>query len=245
MNNAIYSAVLGSRIEMFRLDVVANNVANASTPGYKADIPVFSAHLDHISKSEFNPYRQALKNVNDYFETSCRFTPGDIMHTGRQFDMALEGDGFFVVQTPRGEGFTRAGNFQIDTDGNLITTKGYSVMGDGGAIVIDTSKEITVTKDGTIFAGTEELDRFRVVDFSNKGGLRKIAGGAFINSAGATAIADPNFTVTQGFLEGSNINPVREMAALVMTGRQFEVFQKTITLVDGINSRATQTLGNI
>ncbi len=245
MNNAIYAAVLGARYELFRLDVISNNLANASTPGYRSDVPVFSSQLDYVSRPEYNASRQAMGNVNELMGASPRFSEGAIQSTGRDLDVALTGDGFFVVNTDQGEAYTRAGNFQVDTEGNLVTTKGYSVMGQGGAIVIDPSRKITISSDGTIYADDEEIDRLMVADFRDKNRLQKIGGGVFTNPGGAVVNDEPAYSISQGFLENSNVNPVREMAALVTAGRQFSALQKVVRLVNEINSRATQNLGNL
>lgn len=244
MNNAIYAAVLGTRIESFRLDVVANNIANAGTPGYKSETPSFLSHLDYLSRPEYDASRKALKDVSKYFSTTSRFTAGPVRYTGRETDLAIEGEGFFVLETPRGEAYTRAGNFHVDAEGNLVNSAGYPILGEGGPITVDPSEVFIVTEEGAVFSGSDQVDVLRVVDFNNAGGLKKLAGNVFINPGSAAQKPEPRFSIVQNALEGSNVNVMRQMTAMVSAGRRFEAYTRVIRLVDDINSRATQSLGN-
>ncbi len=244
MNNSIYAAVLGSRIEAFRLDVTANNLANATTPGFKSEAALFQTHLDYISKKEFDSNRNALDNAGKYLSTAGRFSPGPMQQSGREFDLAIDGDGFFAVQTPKGEGYTRAGNFQLDTEGNLITPTGYPVLGEGGPITVDTSKDFIVSEDGTVFSGGAQVDRLRLVDVADKAGLQRVGSNIFTSRSGAAAESEES-KVIQGALEGSNVNVMREMGTMVTAGRNFEAYARVISLVNDINSRSATSLGTM
>jgi len=246
MNNAIYAAVLGSRIETMRMDVVANNVANVDTPGFKADYAVFKNNLDYVSGNG-----KGLKligregaGINTYFSAEPSLVTGPIHATGRKTDVAIDGDGFFVVQSAKGEAYTRAGNFKLDINGNLITSSGDLVMGDGGPIAIDPAKEISFGADGTVYSGTQSVDKLRIVDFE-RSALKKAGTNLFAKDARAMEKPDPKFQIVPEALEGSNVNAVREMSAMLTSGRQFEAYQKAIKMMDDINSKSTNTLGRL
>ncbi|MCL4235191.1 MAG: flagellar basal-body rod protein FlgF [Deltaproteobacteria bacterium] len=242
MSNAMWAAVLGSRIETQRLDIVANNLANADTPGFKADASVFQSHLDYISKRDYDLSRRSLKNINRYMNSATDPNPGPIMSTGRSGDMAIEGSGYFVVQSQRGEAYTRAGNFRLDVDGNLVTASGDPVLGDGGPITLPVGAEFEVRPDGTIVVGAEEIDRVRVEDVQDPRQLRKMGSSLFFRSATAAVNTEPEFQVVDKALEGSNVNVMREMAVMVTAGRQYEAFQAAIRTISQVNSRAGETL---
>ncbi len=242
MSNAIWAAVLGSRIETQRLDVVANNLANADSPGFKADASIFQSHLDYISRRDFDLSRKSLKNINRYFDTATDQTPGPIISTGRSGDMAIEGSGYFVVQSQRGEAYTRAGNFRLDVEGNLVTASGAQVLGQGGPITLPPGADFEVRNDGTIVVGAEEIDRVRVEDVQDPRQLRKMGGSLFVKSATAAVNAEPEFQIVDKALEGSNVNVMREMASMVTAGRQYEAFQAAIRTIGQVNSRAGETL---
>lgn len=244
MTNGIYAAVLGSRIEAMRLDVIANNMANSETPGYRTDIPYFKAQTDFISDSSFDGSRKDVSGAGDNSGSKCNFQTGPIRHTGRKADIAIEGAGFFVVQTPQGEAYTRGGNFRTNLDGSLITAGGDQIMGEGGPITIEQGLDFSFGEDGTIYVGEEAIDKLRVVDFET-GVLTKSGGNLFTKSGGGGEKPDPKYTIIPEALEGSNVNVVKEMASMITAGRQFEAYQRVIKALDEINSRSSSALGKI
>lgn len=245
MNNGIWAAVLGSRIETQRLDVVANNIANADSPGYKSDISVFRNHLDYISQKQYDASRSTLTDINRYLGTATRFDQGEIRATGRMGDVAIDGDGYFVVQSVAGEAYTRAGSFRADTEGNLITASGDLVMGEGGPIAIPPGADFEVRSDGTVVAGAEELDRLRIESVQDPRTLEKIGGNLFRKSATSVVDAEPDFVLLDQALEGSNVSVVREMVTMVAAGRQFEAYQSAIRTMNDVNAKAGDTLARV
>jgi flagellar basal-body rod protein FlgF len=244
MSNAVYAAVLGARVESMRMDVVANNVANADTPGFKADYAVFKNSIDLLSKDGAKALGKASADINTFFDTTSSLRTGPIHNTGRKTDVAIDGDGFFVVQTPQGELYTRAGNFRTDLDGNLITASGDLVMGEGGPISVDPAKEISFGANGTVYAGAEAVDKLRIVDFE-RSDVKKAGTNQFTSVPEAEEKPEPKYTIIPEALEGSNVNVVREMSAMVTCGRQFEAYQRAIKLLDDVNSRSTNSLGRV
>jgi flagellar basal-body rod protein FlgF len=244
MINGIYAAVLGSRMESLRLDVVANNIANADTPGFKADYPIFKTNYAYLSDNAYDGYRQAMKDVRSFYNSKSSMQPGPIHYTGRKGDVAIDGSGFFTVQSPQGEAYTRAGDFRTNVEGTITTAGGMPVLGEGGPITVDAGQEFTVGQDGTVYVGTEAVDKLRVADF-DPSSLTKIGSNLFIKQAGAAERPDPEYTILGESLESSNVNVVRQMASMVTAGRQFEAYQKAIKLLDDTNSRSSNSLGKI
>ncbi|MCZ7587072.1 MAG: flagellar basal-body rod protein FlgF [Deltaproteobacteria bacterium] len=245
MTNGIYSAVLGARVQDMRLDVIANNVANADTPGFRRDVPVFSTQTEYLPDKRFDRDRASLGDANRFFAAVPSFQPGPVHHTGRMGDMAIEGDGFFVVMTPNGEAYTRGGAFQVDPQGYLATGQGYQVMGQGGPIQVEPGAEFTVGTDGTINVGDQSVDKLRIAAFEERVSASKMGKSLLVAAPDAEMVENPEFTIVDRALEGSNVNIVREMADMIAAGRQFEAYQRTIRMFDEINKSSSQSLGRI
>ncbi|MCB9478831.1 MAG: flagellar basal-body rod protein FlgF [Deltaproteobacteria bacterium] len=245
MNNGVYAAVLGSRMENFRMDVIANNLANADTVGFKAEVPRFQQHLDYLREDFSNAATNGTNDVGAYFQSVGRFEPGSIKTTGRMGDAAIDGDGFFVVQTPDGgQAFTRAGNFRINEEGNLTTSAGLPVMGDGGEITVGDAAEFHVEKDGTVIADGAAIGQLQIVGVENPESLQKRGANLLVPTQGTQINEEPEFQIIGEALEGSNVNVIREMTTMVTAGRQFEAYQRTIKMMDELNQRST-SLGRI
>ena len=205
MDNAIY-ALASKQIATFRdLEVIANNVANVNTGGYRADKAVFSSFMyNDIHDKAALP--AAHYTVSDFQE-------GSMQPTGRSLDIAINGAGFFMVLTPLGPRYTRNGGFRI-LDGKLATSDGYSVSSvDGQEIVFDESDvNPIITEDGKVMVGPEERGQIGVFEFANPKLMRKVGNSLF--SALEEAIPSTNSKIAQGMIEGSNVNAVMQIARL-------------------------------
>jgi len=233
MENILYNATNGARSHMDRLAITSNNLANNNTPGFKADL--FQAQTMYM-KGGGNAW--VIENAN-----GVDLTDGALIPTGRELDVAIQGKGWFAVKDAQGkESYTRAGNFKIDANGVLTTANGLPVLGDGGPISIPPFQRLEIGSDGTISvvplgANPDELaviDRFKLVNPDEKG-LSKGNDGLMKMSKG-TAESDPTINVVKGALEGSNINPVEQMVAMISEGREFDSHMKIMQMVDE-NSR--------
>jgi len=212
------------------LDVVANNVANMNTTGYKADGSVFEEYLmPGAQAAGFQGADRRVSFVQDR-ATWRNFSAGPIRPTGNPLDVAISGDAFFVVETARGERYTRNGAFQINAQGELVTSDGDRVVGDGGPIQFQsTDNSISINPDGTITAregGNSRNDsargRLRLVRFDNAQQLQKDGATLFAAPAGlAPQDAGPRARVTQGSIEQSNVQAVIEMARMVEVTRTY------------------------
>jgi len=212
------------------LEVVANNIANLNTTGYKSDGSVFEEYLmPGASARGFAGSDKRLSYVQDR-ATWHNFAPGPLRQTGNPLDVAIDGDAFFVVQTPRGERYTRNGSFQINAQGELVTNAGERVVGDGGPIQFQTTdSDVSINPDGTVTVrenGNSRIDsargRLRLVRFDRVERLQKEGANLFTAPAGVTAQdAGPNVRVVQGAIEQSNVRSVAEMARMVEVTRTY------------------------
>jgi flagellar basal-body rod protein FlgF len=215
------------------LEVVANNIANLNTIGYKADGAVFETFLSPTARhGAFRGADARMSYVTDR-ATWHDFKQGPLLQTGNPLDVALEGDVFLVVQTPRGERYTRNGALQINATGQLVTNEGYIVQGDGGGAIQfqNTDNKISINDDGEIRVrqGADTRSdsirgKLRLVTFAQSGRLQKDSSSMFTapgDMPPATAQRPQRFRVMQGALEQSNVKPVLEMARMVDITRTY------------------------
>lgn len=262
MQYGLYSAYLGMRARLRSLEVIANNVANASTTGFKADAlhyrSVEAAELETVRRakaetanSASDPFGATPASASDAALHSVRalgVTTGDIFdfsngvarQTGRSLDVALQGDGFLVVQTPRGERYTRDGSLTLDANGQLVTSQGDLVVGEAGPLTIRPG-EVSISEDGLITSAGQEQGRLKIVRFETpQAALLKESDSLFIAQNGAQPQAAPQTRVHQGMLETSNVNPVGEMALMLQNNREFESLQRSITQMMSMRKIATE-----
>lgn len=229
MNNGLYMAFLGMRSRQRTLEVQANNIANASTVGYKAEKLYYST-IEAEKKSETSKQNLVAGVLTS---SGIDFSAGSIQQTGRSLDVAIEGDAFVQIQTPRGPRFTRAGNFSMNSNGQLVTKNGDLVIGQTGAITIPQNEgEISIGTDGSLAVGGQDFDQLKLVRFNNPTtALAKEGDALFVMTGSENPQNDTNARVVQGALEGSNINSISEMVAMINNNREFESLQKNISLL--------------
>ncbi|MDX9859372.1 MAG: flagellar basal-body rod protein FlgF [Rhodospirillales bacterium] len=226
------SFVALSRVATLRrqLSVIANNVANMNTTGYKSEHMMFMEHPvrsrggERIMGDKVS-YVRDISTVRDLSEGSFR-------ETGNPLDMAIHGEGYFVVQTENGERYTRNGRFQLDDAGQLVTQQGDPVLSDGGQpfFFAPGDRDIQVTRDGTLSTANGPLGRLRIVTFDNLHELKEVSGGMFTSE---TAPVDAEQRdVVQNMLESSNVEPIIEMTRLIDVNRSYKQIQKMIDAED-------------
>jgi flagellar basal-body rod protein FlgF len=222
MLNGLFSTFSGKFVNSRRLEIISNNIANVSTPGFKVSRPVFNALTGEDSRT-----KQQLENTYvSIYDAYLNFAPAPLLETGSNLDFAIEGEGFFVVSTKDGPMYTRNGKFTINQDKKLVTAEGFPVLGKGGEINID-GKEINVENDGSVFVDKSFVDVIKVVDFEDKKYIRNYGKNLFINTNVANAEITPeNSTIRQGYQEGSNVDIMREMIELIHTVRAYEAYKK-------------------
>jgi flagellar basal-body rod protein FlgF len=243
MNSGIYAAISGSMAMMNQLDVLANNLANVNTPGYKKDTIRFEAVLAATASQGAEAAVDTPSLITK--EYSVDFSAGQVKLTDNTFDIALDGDGFFVVNTPEGKAYTRQGNFRMDASGKLVTVDGYEVLGGGGAILIN-GGSVSFDSKGKIFVEGLETGVIDVVDFPKPYDLKKMGSALFMpNNPASTPQRATATTVMQGHLEGSNVNPLEEMVRMIETTRSSETCQKMIMNYDQMTGKAVNDLGKV
>jgi flagellar basal-body rod protein FlgG len=229
MINGIFSTFSGKVAAERRLDIVANNIANASTPGFKATRPVYNGSTvdADVDPDQVN---QTYVNIPDVY---VHFSDGPLVATGNTLDVAIDGSGFFVVSTPNGNMYTRDGQFTLNADKNLVTKDGNPVMGqNGGAITID-GKAVSIAADGTISVDGTAVDKIKVVDFSDKSSLKNFGRNLFVNvNTTNTETTADKASVKQGYYEGSNVETMKEMVDMVSAMRAYEAYTKADQAVD-------------
>jgi len=243
MDRLIYTAMTGAKHAFTQQAGVAHNLANASTTGYRAmehkfrAVPVQGGDL---------PTRAFVvdASVVDVFDQ------GPLMVTGRPLDVAVQGAGWITVETAGGgEAYTRAGNLQINTNGQLQTAGGHSVVGDGGPIAIPPDNSITISPDGTVSAvplfGTPNnvavVGRMKLVN-PPENELQRGGDGLFRRAGGVPADVDENVKLATEALEGSNVNPVDAMVSMISLARQFDMQMKMLQTADANANKANQIL---
>lgn len=244
MNSGLYAACAGLLARTQALDLAANNLANVNTTGYKAQIPTFTSHLASADAGvRTNPIAQA---VNDFGVLGgSRMDPGQgsLERTGSDFDFALQGEGWFAVQSTGGSLYTRNGNFHADGNGHLATAEGKLVMGAQGAITIPPGK-LSVSDDGTISVDGALAGQLKVVKFAPGTVLQPIGDASF--SAPAGSELSTQATIVQGSLEGSNVNGISAAVGLVALQRHADLLQQALTAFhSNFNRIAAQDLSRI
>ena len=210
------------------LDVVANNIANLNTTGFKADSIVFHEHLMPVARANsFSGNDRQISFVQDR-ATWIDLSQGPVQPTGNPLDVAISGNAFLSVQTPRGERYTRNGALQINNQGQLVTSEGLAVVGQNGPIVFQpTDRDISIGIDGTISVreGQNTIDaqrgKLKLVSFDQPQRLQKDGTSTYMAPAGVTPTAPKDVRVNQGVIEKSNVNSVMEMTRMVEVTRAY------------------------
>lgn len=248
MDHAIYTAMGAASQTLEMQSVNASNLANASTPGFRAQLMALRA-------VPVNGETVQTRTLVTASTPGADMTPGQLDYTARPLDVALQQDGWLAVQTADGsEGYTRNGNIQVTPTGQL-TIQGNPVMGDGGPVVVPEGSEVTIASDGTISAlnpgdpanTVAPVGRLKLVKAANTEVLRGDDGMFRLTAEaqatrGAILQADPSIRLQSGVLEGSNVKPVAAMTDMIASARRFEMQMKVISSVDENAGRANQLL---
>ena len=220
MENSLTIALARQTVLSRQMDVIATNLANITTSGYKAEQMIFTEIIETTSVGEFISIVHDVGVVRDLAE-------GPMTETDNPLDMAIHGEGFFVIQTPDGDRYTRHGVYLLDPGGRIVNTEGHLLLGSGGVAItipIDTST-ISIARDGTISADAREIGQIKIVRFANEQALTKIGSGLL--DAG-TQIPEPatDAQVIQGMIETSNVKGVTEMTQMINTVRSYQAAAK-------------------
>ncbi len=273
MIRGLYTGAAGMVAQMHKMDALSNNLANVNLNGYKKDTSIHKAFPEMLIRrmndngvykfpmgsADIAPIVGKIGTGVEQNEVFTVFTQGALKETENPFDMALEGKGFFAVDTPYGERYTRNGAFTLGKEGMLLTKEGYPVLGEKGPIHIKENNFI-IDQKGRIFKNskfpddpqrlismienewdeTELIDTIKLVDFKRDRYLRKQGNSLWkdtTESGAATIMTDTAPKVRQGFIEGSNVNPVKEMVNMIEVNRAYEANQKVISSQDSLTGK--------
>ena len=259
----------GALAQEKKVESIANNMANANTPGFKKDYMTFKEYLTVFDKGhtdidlpnkEWSPedfYRSygAESSKVDIHGSFTDFKQGQLIATGNSLDMALNGKGFFEVLTPRGIRATRRGTFVLSKEGHLVNHQGYPILsqrseGIGSAENIESRKisvpgsgKLSVNLNGDIFLGDNKVSTLSIVDFKDRHALKKEGNSYFINEYAENLIDKAkDVTVHQGLIESSNVNAITEMSELIKANRHFESLQRVIKAYDNIAEKTANDI---
>lgn len=262
MQEGIFIAASGAMKQMRQLNVLSNNLANLNNVGFKRDQLVFEAMIPPFQDpAGFETARNALlparlSNLNTAYVVVAGFvtdhSQGGLEKTDNVLDLALQGEGFFRVQTPSGIRYTRKGNFQLDSQGFLVTQNQFQVLGekDEPLLIPALGRDITIDTEGLVSAGSGltsvPLGQLKLAAFDDLTALEKQGDGLY-------KLIDPSqkeqtpkgTTIQQGFLEQSNVKSIEEMTRLIETHRMFEAYQKMIQAIDEVDDRAVNVLARV
>jgi len=225
-----------------QMDVMANNMANINTTGFKSEQVLFEEFIMPVARhQDFKRLDQPLSYVQDW-ATMHDFTSGAMMQTGSDLDVGLNGEGFFAVQTPGGDRWTRTGAFQLSNNGTLVDASGNPVLGEGGPLQFGPDETgITIASDGTVSSSAGSKGRLRMVEFANPQLLAREGSNLF---SGGTPVPATNTRAMQGYLERSNVSGVSEMAEMIRVTRAYESITKLGQQQDELRRSAIQRLGD-
>lgn len=256
MQDSMYSAMFGAMCQEHRLDIIANNLANVNTTGYKQDRVSFEDTMIQYAHEKIMQPVQSLQDKELFprplhmskvrlAQEQVDFTQGPLKPTGGPLDLAISGDGFFKVRTEVGDFFSRNGNFQVGPDGTLVTNQGFPVLAGGAPVVLPQGAKITVDPSGQIFADQELLGQLDISTVDDLTAMKKYGANLYTidEETDAAEVPADAAQVAQGYLEAPNVNVVEEMVNMIETHRAFEAYQKIITNTREVDQKATTQVG--
>jgi flagellar basal-body rod protein FlgF len=252
MENTLLVGLSRQMVLERQMDVVANNVANVNTNGFKADNSLFEEYLNSgAHEDNFIGRDRRVSYVQDR-GTFKDLSQGPTEQTKNPLDVAIDGGGFLAVQTPAGERYTRDGSLQINNQGQLVTASGNPVLGTSGPIVFQpTDHDVSIASDGniTVVEGVNRIDsvrgKLRLVSFTDAQKLLKEGSNLYSAGAGTTAQPDLASRVKQGFVEKSNVNSVAEMSRMIDVTRAYQQIASMLQTQSDLHKSAIQQLADV
>ncbi len=244
MENAILIGLSRQVALQHQMDVVANNIANLQTPGYKGETLQFEEYIQPAAESE--DLTRPTEDVSYVLDARVlrSFAAGDMKQTDNPLDVAISGSGWFAIETAAGERYTRDGHFDINEEGTLVTAEGNPVLGESGTITFAPEEtDIAIANDGTISTNVGEKGKLRVVSFEDERFLLKEGSNMYSAPAPGVDVATPR--VAQGFVENSNVNAVSEMARMIEVSRSYISTARALEKLADLKKQAIKDLADM
>ena len=245
MDNVLYVGLSRQMTLQREMDVIANNVANVDSAGFKVESLMVQTDTEHLP---VDPANSALPNVNFALDAGVvrDFGQGALKETGGTLNLAVEGEGFFKIMTPAGERYTRDGRFTMDAQGRVVTAEGSAVQGDSGDIVIDPQKgPPRIAADGTVSQGNQTVGKLALVTFSSLTALAKDGNGLYRNVSNLQPQPADKSHVRQGMLESSNVEPITQITRLIEVSRAYENIANMMDQTGQLSTQAVDRLGRV
>ena len=275
MATGLWTAASGAIAQAQHLEVVANNLANVDTTAYKKDVATFKEYMVKEEREQGSPgIAQGPIKDKDFYPlegkdqsfvtvdgTHTMFEPGNLRVTQKQWDLAIEGPGFFEINTPKGIRYTREGSLKIAPDGKLVTQEGYPVLAQTNATpeapgvgedvasrfiqLRDLGPSFSLAENGEIYSSGDLVAKMSIVEFNDLKKIKKTGGQYFENKDARNLVAPHESAVRQGMIETSNVNPIQEMTNLIKANRLFEHDLKALKTYGEILGREANDIGKI
>ena len=244
MDSGYYAACAGLAAQTQALELVANNLANLGTAGYRGQQATFRSLLAARGAAAGNPVNVAVNNFGVLGGSRLDLSSGNLNATGNPLDLGIAGKGFFAVHSEQGTLYTRNGGFHRTSDGKVVTAQGDAVLGEQGPITLP-SGAVAVSADGTVSVDGAVVAKLRLAEFSPSTALSAV-GNALYAAPDGSALAPASSSVRQGMLEDSNVSPVEGVVQLITIQRNAEMMQRALTLFDSqFNQTAVQDLPKV
>lgn len=249
MDSGTYAAASNGIAQIHKLDLVSNNLANVNTPGFKRQILIYEPQefqntLAEAQNLDEGAAQDIIRTAGVVaLKTQTDFSPGPIKNTGNVFDVALRNaKDFFVVATPNGVEYTRAGNFTLNANGEMVTQDGFVVQGDGGPITVN-GAGATISPAGIVRTNAGEVGRLQVVRFDDTTGLERTSAARFALQDGGAAPATVEADLVPQALEMSNVSAITGVLGIISANRAFQAYAKSAETIDSINQAAISQIG--
>jgi flagellar basal-body rod protein FlgF/flagellar basal-body rod protein FlgG len=244
MDSGYYAACAGLAAQTQALELVANNLANLGTAGYRGQQATFRSLVAGGSAVAMNPLNAAVNNFGVLSGSRVDLASGSLVTTGNPLDVAVAGAGFFSVQSAEGVIYTRNGSFHATPAGQLVTAQGDAVLGEQGPITLP-SGAVAISSDGTVSVDGAVVEKLRVAEFSPDTSLRAL-GNALYAAPPGSALPAASSSIRQGMIEDSNVSPMQGVVELISIQRNAEMMQRALTLFDSqLNQTAAQDLPRV
>jgi flagellar basal-body rod protein FlgF len=230
MDSGYYAACAGLAAQTDALELVAHNLANLSTVGYRGEQATFHSLMAGGTAVSANSLNAAVNDYGVLGGSRLDLNPGSMVPTGNALDLAVAGSGFFVVQAPQGVVYTRNGSFHVTPSGQLVTEQGDAVLGQQGPITLPNGA-VAVSNDGTVSVDGTVVEQLRLAEFSPNTNLRAL-GNARYDAPSGSALVPASSSIRQGMLENSNVSPVEGAVELITIQRNAEMMQRALSIFD-------------